>query len=782
MSNRGKWGRRAFLCAAALCLTICGMLAPQAAEAAGNNAIVSKGLDYDEAYGVFDGYALMRKQLGTTTNDEGYEQPVEQIDVVNAKGEVTFSTVTAGSNQTPYQIMSDEIHGACVEIYDSNNAGVCGVVSAKDGRFLLEPKSCTIEWSSDGSFAVTTESGENGSTFCVYSSPDFALLKTLSYDSASSSYLDLVPLSYDSNEEGLRVTVNAGDPNYQRLYYRCANGKVEEVPADQVETAVFPYVAKDGTPYSYVIDANTGKLSISTPSGTTTYDGPFDQAHSLGSLMSDYYKYCDYILAYEHDQDSSAGSGERIERKANVYRYDGTVVAEFSNVMSVMPVDDGSRFFVTYPEDYDADTGRYYGKFVDAHGTVTGTIPQPERYEESQIVGDYYVGFADDGWQVDVYNSNGQLVDTRTFNGIVNFAYEWDNGFTFEAIESVNGTGVTNRYYYDQHADYLGKNALVILSEKYASLPDGSPLYLGKGVFDESLSLLTTSLKQATLGGYDLAVPRTEHAHVEYPSASHSGAYYAINDSGAYGMVNSSGQVFLPFEYESLADYDKVEPCSLIMVKKDGLWYFLDTSKLVPPVTFSDVDDKTPHADDIRWLAENGISTGWDNGDGTYHFSGMSTVVRQDMAAFLHRLADFAGASLRETVSLKFSDVTDATPHAGDIRWLAATGVSQGWRDEGKETYHFSGMSGVTRQDMAAFLYRLAGSPDYEPTVAEKAKFTDVTDATPHAKEIWWLAKNGVSTGWDDGNGRAHFSGMSTVVRQDMAAFLHRLYEKGLIG
>ena len=200
-----------------------------------------------------------------------------------------------------------------------------------------------------------------------------------------------------------------------------------------------------------------------------------------------------------------------------------------------------------------------------------------------------------------------------------------------------------------------------------------------------------------------------------------------------------------------------------------------------PQIVFADVTDETPHAEDIRWLAANGISTGWDNGDGTYHFSGMSTVVRQDMAAFLHRLAGLAGSSLRETLTLSFSDVTDETPHADDIRWLAATGVSQGWKDEGKDTYHFSGMSGVTRQDMAAFLYRLAGSPDYEPTAEDKARFTDVDDATPHAKEIWWLAANGISTGWDDGNGKAHFSGMSTVVRQDMAAFLHRLYEKGLI-
>ena len=60
--------------------------------------------------------------------------------------------------------------------------------------------------------------------------------------------------------------------------------------------------------------------------------------------------------------------------------------------------------------------------------------------------------------------------------------------------------------------------------------------------------------------------------------------------------------------------------------------------------------------------------------------------------------------------------------------------------------------------------------------------FTDVTDATPHAGDIRWLAESGISTGWRNDDGTYHYSGMSNVVRQDMAAFLHRLYEKGLVG
>jgi len=58
-----------------------------------------------------------------------------------------------------------------------------------------------------------------------------------------------------------------------------------------------------------------------------------------------------------------------------------------------------------------------------------------------------------------------------------------------------------------------------------------------------------------------------------------------------------------------------------------------------PAITFRDVSSSTPHHEDIQWLADNGISTGWKMADGKYEFRGMSNVVRQDMAAFLRRLA-----------------------------------------------------------------------------------------------------------------------------------------------
>lgn len=183
---------------------------------------------------------------------------------------------------------------------------------------------------------------------------------------------------------------------------------------------------------------------------------------------------------------------------------------------------------------------------------------------------------------------------------------------------------------------------------------------------------------------------------------------------------------------------------------------------------FSDVNTATPHAKEIWWLASNDITSGFP--DGT--FRGTSTVARQDMAALLRRFTarflDPSAATHHPSSSdmAAFLDVSHSTPHAEDIWWLASEEISSGYSDK-----TFRGTSAVARQDMAAFLWRASNLPSYRASAEDKESFTDVNEGTSHAQDIWWLAAKGISTGYPDGT----FKGQDTVVRQDMAAFLYRL-------
>ena len=192
-----------------------------------------------------------------------------------------------------------------------------------------------------------------------------------------------------------------------------------------------------------------------------------------------------------------------------------------------------------------------------------------------------------------------------------------------------------------------------------------------------------------------------------------------------------------------------------------------------PELTFPDVTDRTEHRDDIYWLARTGVTTGFP--DGT--FRPYASVTRCDMAAFLYRLVGEPDFEPTAEQKARFRDVDAGTDHAKEIWWLAAKEISTGFGDG-----TFRPMDTVKRQDMAAFLHRLSRKyPAKKGARAAGFGFADVTADTPHAEDIAWLAATGVSEGWRLPGGGREFRGMSDVARGDMAAFLHRMDDKGLV-
>lgn len=110
-----------------------------------------------------------------------------------------------------------------------------------------------------------------------------------------------------------------------------------------------------------------------------------------------------------------------------------------------------------------------------------------------------------------------------------------------------------------------------------------------------------------------------------------------------------------------------------------------------------------------------------------------------------------------------FADVAAANQFALEIEWARAWGVSTGYPDG-----TFAPLAPVTREAMAAFLYRIALEPAFDvPTVSP---FSDVTPSSPFYREISWLATSGISTCWADGT----FRPKAPVARDAMAAFLFR--------
>lgn len=180
--------------------------------------------------------------------------------------------------------------------------------------------------------------------------------------------------------------------------------------------------------------------------------------------------------------------------------------------------------------------------------------------------------------------------------------------------------------------------------------------------------------------------------------------------------------------------------------------------------TFSDVPPGLAFHDDIMWLAERGVTTGYS--DGT--FRPLSSVNRDAMAAFLYRYSGSPAFTAPEDPT--FSDVAADNGFYKEIEWLAASGIATGWNDG-----TFRPLEPVARDAMAAYLYRLADRPAFEaPAVSP---FRDVGTDNGFFKEITWLSSTGVTTGWSDGT----FRPLDSVNRDAMAAFLHR-FDASVLG
>ncbi len=187
---------------------------------------------------------------------------------------------------------------------------------------------------------------------------------------------------------------------------------------------------------------------------------------------------------------------------------------------------------------------------------------------------------------------------------------------------------------------------------------------------------------------------------------------------------------------------------------------------------FVDVAASHVFADQIEWLAGRGISTGYDQGNGTSTYQPSAAVLREQMAAFLAR---YEKAALPAVTSAPFTDVPTSHVFAPHIAWLAGTGITTGYSN-GNGTFSFRPSAPVLREQMAAFLYRLAGATDS----ATSCGLADVPSTHTFAKEICWLASKKISTGYAEPNGTTTFRPAQPVLREQMAAFLYRYDDAGL--
>ena len=171
-----------------------------------------------------------------------------------------------------------------------------------------------------------------------------------------------------------------------------------------------------------------------------------------------------------------------------------------------------------------------------------------------------------------------------------------------------------------------------------------------------------------------------------------------------------------------------------------------------PEAPFCDTLGST-FAGDIRWLLEQGITTGCR----VNVFCPNVNVSRAQAATFLWRMEGMPTA----VAALEFDDVAPNTFYAEAVRWMVEFRYTAGTSPS-----TFSPNDDLTREQFVTFLWRLAGRPD----PLEPLPFDDVNPDGYSADAIAWAAEVGVTTG----TSATEFSPSDTATRGQAAAFLHR--------
>ena len=185
----------------------------------------------------------------------------------------------------------------------------------------------------------------------------------------------------------------------------------------------------------------------------------------------------------------------------------------------------------------------------------------------------------------------------------------------------------------------------------------------------------------------------------------------------------------------------------------------LEPVTLVAP-GFADVAPGHTFATEINWMLLQRISTG-NLAGGVRTYDPTGEVSRQAMAAFLYRAA--GSPAFTPPAVASFSDVPTSHFFFKEIEWMKAEGITNGLPNG---TY--APNSSVSREAMAAFLYRFSDNPAFTPPGT--ASFSDYPVGSLFFKEVEWLKSTGITTGNADGT----YAPLGVVSRQAMAAFLFR--------
>lgn len=169
---------------------------------------------------------------------------------------------------------------------------------------------------------------------------------------------------------------------------------------------------------------------------------------------------------------------------------------------------------------------------------------------------------------------------------------------------------------------------------------------------------------------------------------------------------------------------------------------------------FQDVGQNDWFASAVRYVTGKSLM----NGKSTTAFAPNENMSRAMLATVLYRMS---GETAEADSS--FRDVSSSAYYAAAVNWASSEGIVNGTGANA-----FSPNASITREQLAAMLYRYAGEPSVS---ADLSVYTDTVDISPYAsKAVEWCVAKGILSG----KSATRLAPQDTATRAECAAMLQR--------
>ena len=259
-----------------------------------------------------------------------------------------------------------------------------------------------------------------------------------------------------------------------------------------------------------------------------------------------------------------------------------------------------------------------------------------------------------------------------------------------------------------------------------------------------------------------------------------SGSQYITDFDG--GLVTVS----LPYELPDgqdpdgvvvwyLDDQGNITPCetmydvrteTVIFTTNHFSLYVIGYEKSAASDPFTDVSASDWFHDAVAYAYENGLM----NGMGENEFRPNATTNRAMVVTILYRLAGSPDLS-NENLGYPFADVDASSWYSDAVYWARLNGIT-----DGISNTNFDPDGSITREQMAALLYRYADFAGYDVSTGgmSLSEYADVSEISSYAvTAMQWANENGLLTG----RTATTLAPKGTATRAEIATILMRFCE-----